>query len=96
MPTLKHDIEVTNPKTKVKSTVTLQGYTIFFRVALCHITLGIYFDTLFQMSQLHNWSISELENMLPWERDIYVDKLIEHIKEENEKIKEQNRKNQYG
>ena len=48
------------------------------------------------MSQLHNWSISDLENMLPWERDIYVDKLIEHIKEENEKIKEQNRKNQYG
>ena len=34
--------------------------------------------------------------MLPWERDIYIDKLIAHVKEENEKIKEQNRKNQYG
>ena len=51
---------------------------------------------LFQMAQLHYWSISDLENMLPWERDIYVDKLIEHIKDENEKVKEQNRKNQYG
>ena len=32
------------------------------------------------MTQLHNWSISDMENMLPWERDIYVDKLIEYIK----------------
>ena len=48
------------------------------------------------MMQLHHWSITEIENMLPWERDIYVDKLIEYVKEENEKIKEQNRKNQYG
>ena len=30
MPTVKHDIEVTNPKTKVKSTVTLEGMNSFF------------------------------------------------------------------
>ena len=30
MPSLKHEIEVTNPKTKVKSTVTLQGIQSFF------------------------------------------------------------------
>tara|TARA_B110001454_G_scaffold204674_1_gene213628 strand:+ start:513 stop:1229 length:717 start_codon:yes stop_codon:yes gene_type:complete len=30
MPTLKHDVEVTNPKTKVKSTVTLEGMNSFF------------------------------------------------------------------
>ena len=30
MPRLKHDVEVTNPKTKVKSTVTLQGLVDFF------------------------------------------------------------------
>jgi len=58
--------------------------------------LGNYFDAIFQMVQLHNWSITEIENMLPWERDIYIDKLIEHIKEENKKIEEQNRKRQYG
>ena len=39
--------------------------------------------------QHHNYSLSDLENMMPWERDIYVDMLIEHIKEENKKIKEQ-------
>ena len=30
MPTLKHEVEVTNPKTKKKSTVTLQGMNAFF------------------------------------------------------------------
>ena len=39
--------------------------------------------------QHHNYSLSDLENMIPWERDIYVDMLIEHIKEENKKMKEQ-------
>tara|TARA_B100000989_G_scaffold125335_1_gene92876 strand:- start:922 stop:1062 length:141 start_codon:yes stop_codon:yes gene_type:complete len=44
------------------------------------------------MMQHHKYSLSDLENMLPWERDIYVDLLQQHIKEENDKIKEQNRK----
>ncbi len=39
--------------------------------------------------QHHNYTLSDLENMLPWEREIYVDMLIEHIKEENRKAKEQ-------
>ena len=37
--------------------------------------------------QHHNYSLSDLENMLPWEREIYVDMLIQYIKEENEKEK---------
>ena len=37
--------------------------------------------------QHHNYSLADLENMLPWEREIYVDMLIQHIKEENEKAK---------
>ena len=43
--------------------------------------------------QHHNYSLSDLENMLPWERDIYVDMLITYIKEEIEKAK---RKQQQG
>ena len=35
--------------------------------------------------QHHKYSLAELEGMLPWEREIYVDMLVNHIKEENEK-----------
>ena len=42
--------------------------------------------------QHHKYSLTELENMIPWEREIYVEMLIEHIKEENKRQEEQNRK----
>ena len=45
------------------------------------------------MIQHHKWNLTELDNMFPFERQIYVKLLVQHIKEENEKIKEQNRKN---
>jgi SET domain-containing protein len=38
--------------------------------------------------QHHKYSLFELENMLPWERDIYINMLIQYIEEENEKIKQ--------
>jgi hypothetical protein len=37
--------------------------------------------------QHHKYSITEIEHMIPWERDIYVTMLINYIKEENEKRK---------
>ena len=42
--------------------------------------------------QHHKYSLTELENMTPWEREIYVDLLLNHIKEEKEKQKERERK----
>ena len=41
--------------------------------------------------QHHKYSLGELENMIPWEREIYVDLLTTHIKEENEKARERNK-----
>jgi len=39
--------------------------------------------------QHHKYSLTELENMMPWEREIYIGLLMEWIKEENEKIKKE-------
>ena len=44
------------------------------------------------MVQHHNWSLTELEDMMPYERDIYVAMLKNWIEEENEKMKQQNQK----
>ena len=38
----------------------------------------------------HDYSLHDLENMIPWEREVYTTLLLEHIKEENERIKKQN------
>tara|TARA_R110000868_G_scaffold266341_1_gene525439 strand:+ start:462 stop:608 length:147 start_codon:yes stop_codon:yes gene_type:complete len=37
--------------------------------------------------QHHNYSLTELEDMMPWEREVYVALLIDYIKQENEKLK---------
>jgi len=41
----------------------------------------------FAMMQHYNYSLTELENMMPFEREIYVTLLERHIKEENDKLK---------
>jgi hypothetical protein len=42
--------------------------------------------------QHHKYSLTELENMLPWERDIYITLLIQYVEEENARIKERQKK----
>ena len=39
------------------------------------------------MVQHHKYNLSELENLIPWERDVYLSQLIEYIEVENERIK---------
>jgi len=41
------------------------------------------------MVQHHKYSLTELENMIPWEREIYVGLLMKHVQEENERRKQQ-------
>jgi hypothetical protein len=55
----------------------------------CHDTLGNYYKTNFSLMQHHKYSLTELENMRPWEREIYVTLLVNHLDEEREKIKAQ-------
>jgi hypothetical protein len=48
------------------------------------------FDTNFALMQHHKYSLSELDSLMPWEKSIYVNMLMRHIEEENEKIKQLN------
>lgn len=43
------------------------------------------------MKQHHHWSIDEIENMMPWERETYVALLIQWVEEENERQKNSHR-----
>jgi hypothetical protein len=44
--------------------------------------------TNFSLMHHHKYSLTELENMMPWEREIYIEMLTQFIKEENEKQKQ--------
>jgi len=45
-----------------------------------------YYETNFAMMQHHKYSLTELENMLPWERNLYVSLLVEYLKQEKERL----------
>ena len=60
--------------------------------SLCYDDLKNYFKINFSLMQHHKYSLTELENMIPWERDIYVAMLIQYLEEENQKLKERMRK----
>ena len=38
----------------------------------------------------HNFRLDELDNMMPWEGEIYLSLLDQHIKEQNERMKKRN------
>ena len=42
--------------------------------------------------QHHKYSLTELENMMPLEREIYMGLLAQWVKEENERIEKENAK----
>jgi hypothetical protein len=44
--------------------------------------------TNFGLMQHHKYSLTEIENMIPWERDIYLTLLLQWTEEERERQKQ--------
>tara|TARA_B100002019_G_scaffold178079_1_gene153718 strand:- start:405 stop:581 length:177 start_codon:yes stop_codon:yes gene_type:complete len=57
---------------------------------MAHIDLESYFRINFALMQHHKYSLTELENMIPWEKDVYLAFLKQYIEEENLKAQQQN------
>ena len=51
--------------------------------------LETFYKLNFSLMQYHKYSLTELENMMPWERDIYTSLLKDHIEKENLKRQQQ-------
>jgi len=52
---------------------------------MAHETLESYYKTNFSLINHHKYSLTEIENMIPWEREVYIGLLNIHIEEENKK-----------
>ena len=46
-----------------------------------------YYKLNFALMQYHKYSLTEIENLIPWERDIYVGMLQQYF--EDERLKQQ-------
>tara|TARA_B100001029_G_scaffold160446_1_gene148474 strand:- start:10430 stop:10606 length:177 start_codon:yes stop_codon:yes gene_type:complete len=55
---------------------------------MAHEDLASYYKINFALMQHHKYSLTELENMIPWEREIYLALLQQYIEEENLKAQQ--------
>jgi len=56
---------------------------------LYHTSIDAMLETNFSLIQHHKWSLSDIENMIPWERDVYVNYLVKYL--EKQKLEAQHR-----
>ena len=56
---------------------------------MAHENLESYYKINFALMQHHKYSLTELENMIPWEKEIYLAFLQQYIEEENLKAQQQ-------
>jgi|TARA_Y100000992_G_scaffold213266_1_gene146884 hypothetical protein len=54
---------------------------------MAHINAESYYELMFSLMQYHKYSLTEIESMMPWEREIYVNLLRNYL--EAEKLKRQ-------
>ncbi len=50
---------------------------------LLHTSLDNYYETNFSLMQHHSWNLSEIEDMMPFEREVYVTYLKNYIDKKN-------------
>ena len=55
---------------------------------MAHMNLESYYKINFALIQHHKYSLTEIENMIPWEREIYLSMLQQYIEEENLKAQQ--------
>ena len=57
---------------------------------MAHEDLASYYKVNFALMQHHKYSLTELENMIPWEREVYLSLLEQYIEDEEKKASKVN------
>ena len=65
-------------------------------MSIARENLESYYRINFALMQYHKYSLTELENMMPWERDIYIALLQQYIEDQNLKRQQEEGVRKYG
>tara|TARA_B000000557_G_scaffold145845_1_gene118325 strand:+ start:861 stop:1019 length:159 start_codon:yes stop_codon:yes gene_type:complete len=49
----------------------------------------VHYKTNFDLMQHHKYSLNEIDSMMPWEKEVYVNMLVDFIKEEKLRMETQ-------
>ena len=56
-------------------------------IGLFHDTLKNFYSFNFNMMTHFSYTLSDIENMIPWERQIYLQMLVNHVEKQNQELK---------
>lgn len=56
---------------------------------MCHESLINLYRTNFILMHHYHYSLTELDNMIPWEREVYIALILEHLEEERERMEQE-------
>jgi hypothetical protein len=70
---------------------SIGGHAKFFLINLGHEDLANYYKMNFSLMQYHKYSLAEIEDMIPFEREIYVHMLVQHLEEEKRRLESKKR-----
>ena len=68
------------------------GSAKFFWLILSDHSLEGVLRTNFALMQHHSYSLSDIEGLIPWERDLYITMLLDHLEKEKQRQEEMKRK----
>ena len=97
--TKKQFNEISNYLNKISKTYILADYTAsdgkprqikingifnYFNFFFDHLNLKLFYKQNFLLKNYHNYSLYEIENMIPWERTIYIEQIRSYLKEKEQ------------
>ena len=79
---------VTNYETSdgIKREIKIKGLFDYINFFFSHLNLQLFYTQNFQMKYQHNYSLEEIENMIPFERAVYVEQVRAHLNKEKQRL----------
>ena len=47
-----------------------------------HVSIDSMMETNFALIQYHKWNLGDIENLIPWEKEIYVNYLVKYLEKQ--------------
>lgn len=70
--------------------IKLKGLFDYINFFFSHLNLQLYYMQNFQMKYHHNYSLEEIENMIPFERSVYIEQIRAYLNQEKQRLSQRN------
>jgi len=89
IPKIQKEIIYTSGDTKKK--MTLSSIKDILALSLSHMSLSAFYEINFALMQHHKYSLADIESMIPWEREVYMNYLKSWLEDQKNAHDQQQR-----